>query len=387
MIAVQDDDIREAVARSLQRIARQDARRYVQLANPLPLWRGGKLRGAQIAYECWGELNEARNNAILLFTGLSTSAHARSSSVDPVEGWWERMIGPGLAIDTERFFVVCVNSLGSCFGSTGPRSNNPATGEPYRLSFPELSVEDVARGGYEVQRALGIERLCAVVGPSMGGMTVLAFAAQFPGAARGLISISGTTAASAFAIGLRSIQREAVRSDPHWQGGQYSFYRPPIAGLRLARKLGTITYRSAEELNERFGRDPIKTWMRGTEAFGPEFAVEHYLGRLAERFVNTFDANCYLYLSRAMDRFDLAEHGDGITQVALDSCALERALVIGVESDMLFTIGEQFAVAEALRTGGTQTRFASLQCLQGHDSFLIEIEQFGREIRDFLERL
>jgi homoserine O-acetyltransferase/O-succinyltransferase len=387
MNAVSKDVIREQVAWSLQRIAKQDARRYVQLPDPFPLWRGGELSQAQIAYECWGKLNEARDNAILLFTGLSPAAHARSSGVHPADGWWERMIGPGLAIDTNRFFVVCVNSLGSCFGSTGPRSADPATGEPYRLNFPELAVEDIARGGYEVQRALGIERLHAVIGPSLGGMVVLAFAAQFPGAARGLISISGTTAASAFAIALRSIQREAVRSDIHWQRGQYSFDQPPVAGLRLARKLGTVTYRSAEELNERFGRAPIKPSRRSGVAFAPEFSVEGYLEALSERFVNTFDANCYLYLSRAMDLFDLAEHGDGIAQVALDSAALERALVIGVESDMLFTISEQYAVAEALQVAGTRTRFVSLQCLQGHDSFLIEIEPFGREIREFLQQL
>jgi homoserine O-acetyltransferase len=387
MVAVLKEEICAAVAHSLQRIASQDARRYVQLPDPFPLWRGGRLHGAQIAYECWGELNQARDNAILLFTGLSPAAHAKSSGVNPAEGWWERMIGPGLAIDTDRFFVVCVNSLGSCFGSTGPRSINPATGDPYRLSFPELAVEDIARGGYEVQRALGIERLHTVIGPSLGGMVVLAFAAQFAGAARGLISISGTTAASAFAIAMRSIQREAVRNDIHWQEGQYAFDRPPVAGLSLARKLGSVTYRSAEELNGRFGRARTRssTWLG--EPFAPEFSVERYLGKLAERFVSTFDANAYLYLSRAMDLFDLAEHGDGSAEVALDDAALERALVIGVESDMLFTIGEQYGVTEALRSAGTRTHFVSLPCLQGHDSFLIEIEQFGREIRGFLELL
>jgi homoserine O-acetyltransferase len=387
MLAMPKAEIRAAVARSLQRIAHQDARRYVQLAEPLHLWRGGELHGAQIAYECWGELNKARDNAVLLFTGLSPAAHAKSSGVNPAEGWWERMIGPGLAIDTDQFFVLCVNSLGSCFGSTGPCSLNPATGEPYRLSFPELSVEDIARGGYEVQRALGIERLHGVIGPSLGGMVVLAFAAQFPGAARGLVSICGTTAASAFAISLRSIQREAVRSDVCWQNGQYSFDRPPVVGLRLARKLGTVTYRSAAELNERFGRAAVKSSLRSAEPFAAEFSVEGYLDRLAGRFVTTFDANCYLYLSRAMDRFDLAEHGDSFVEGALKRSGLERALVMGVESDMLFTIGEQYAVAEALRSAGTRTSFVSLQCRQGHDSFLIEIEPFGRAIREFLELL
>src|SRR5262245_47893930 len=191
------------------------------MPDPFPMWRGGQLHGARISYETWGTLNEARDNAILLFTGLSPSAHAASSPEDPSEGWWEGMIGPGRALDTQRLFVICVNSLGSFFGSTGPASIDPATGAPYRLNFPDLSVEDIARGGYEVARSLGIQRLDTVMGPSLGGMTALAYVAQFPGAARRLIDISGTMAASPFAIALRSIQREAILLDPQWQGGQY----------------------------------------------------------------------------------------------------------------------------------------------------------------------
>ena len=226
------------------------------------MWRGGALHGARVAYETWGTLNAARDNALLLFTGLSPSAHAASSPEDPSEGWWERMVGPGLAIDTQRYFVICVNSLGSCFGSTGPASNDPATGKPYRLTFPDLSVEDVARGGYEAIRSLGIQRLDTVMGPSLGGLVVLAFVAQFPGAARRVISISGTTAASPFAIALRSIQREAITSDPDWQQGHYTTDKPPRTGQRLARKLGTVTYRSAAEWQKRFGREPIRPVMK-----------------------------------------------------------------------------------------------------------------------------
>jgi homoserine O-acetyltransferase len=355
------------------------------MPDPFPMYRGGKLRGARVAYEAWGELNEASDNAILIFTGLSPPAHAASSPEDPSEGWWERMIGPGLAIDTNRFFVMCVNSIGSCFGSTGPRSDDPATGQPYRLTFPELSVEDIARGGYEAARSLGIERLHAVIGPSLGGMVVLAFAAQFPNAARGLISISGTAAASPFAIALRSIQRESVRGDVAWQNGQYAFDQPPATGLRIARKLGTVTYRSAAEMRERFGREPIIASMRRNEPFALEFSVEGYLEAQAERFVKTFDANCYLYLSRAMDRFDLSEHG-GTYQAALARSGLEHALVIGVETDMLFAIEEQRTVAQALGAAGVRTRFAPLPCIEGHDSFLIDIESFGNEMRAFLER-
>ena len=359
-----------------------DARRYARLPDPFPMRRGGVLHGAQIAYETWGQLNEARDNTILLFTGLSPSAHAASSPEDPREGWWQRMLGPGLAIDTDQFFVVSVNSLGSCFGSTGPASLDPATGRPYRLSFPDLSVEDIARAGYEVARSLGIQRVDTVIGPSLGGMVVLAYAALFPGAARRLVSISGTLAASPFAIALRSIQREAILSDPDWRHGNYAPDRPPHTGMRLARKLGTVTYRSAAEWQQRFDRQPVRPDLRRDEPFAAEFAVQGYMESQARRWVNAFDANCYLYLSRAMDRFDLSAHGDPAE--VLRKAGLEQALVLGVESDLLFSIGEQRAVAQALQAGGAAARFAPLKCIEGHDSFLIDIERFGRQIRAFL---
>jgi homoserine O-acetyltransferase len=357
-----------------------DARRYVSLPDPFPMHRGGVLRGARIAYETWGELNAARDNALLLFTGLSPSAHAASSPADPGDGWWQRMLGPGLAIDTDRYFVICVNSLGSCFGSTGPSSPDPATGEPYRLSFPDLSVEDIARAGHETVRALGIERVDTVMGPSLGGMVVLAYVALIPGAARRLVSISGTAAASPFAIALRSIQREAITSDPDWQGGSYAARRPPRTGLRLARKLGTVTYRSAAEWAQRFDRQPIRADLRGSVDFGSEFAVQGYLETQARKFVTAFDANCYLYLSRSMDRFDLWSHGEDV----LARAGLESALVIGVESDLLFAIEEQRTLARELERAGVRTRFAPLSCIEGHDSFLIDIEHFGSEIHAFL---
>jgi homoserine O-acetyltransferase/O-succinyltransferase len=359
-----------------------DARRYAKLSSPFPMWRGGALHGAEVAYETWGRLNAARDNALLLFTGLSPPAHAASSPEDPRDGWWQRMLGPGLAVDTDRFFVVCINSLGSCFGSTGPASIDPATGRPYRLSFPELSVEDIARAGYEVARSLGIPRVDTVMGPSLGGMVVLAYAALFPRAARRLVSISGTLAASPFAIALRSIQREAVTGDPDWRHGNYAADRPPRTGLRLARKLGTVTYRSAEEWQQRFDRQPVRSDLRRAEPFAAEFAVEGYLESQARRWVNAFDANCYLYLSRAMDRFDLEAHGEPAEVLAKSD--LEEALVIGVESDLLFSIAEQHAVARALEAGGAATRFAPLKCIEGHDSFLVDIERFGRELRSFL---
>jgi homoserine O-acetyltransferase/O-succinyltransferase len=360
-----------------------DARRFAALPDPFPMWHGGVLHGARIAYETWGNLTPARDNALLLFTGLSPPAHAASSAEDPSEGWWQGMVGPGHAIDTNRFFVLCVNSLGSCFGSTGPASTNPATQAPYRLDFPDLSIEDIARGGYETLRALGIERAQAIIGPSLGGMVVLAYAAQFPGAARRVICISGTAGASPFAIALRSIQREAILRDPDWHGGAYTDEKPPATGMRIARKLGMMTYRSAAEWRERFGRSPVAPEMREDAPFAPEFAIQSYLETHARRFVRAFDPNCYLYISRAMDRFDLAAHG-GSSEAALRHAGIEQALVIGVESDMLFAIGEQKSLAASFEKAGVATRFTPLPCIEGHDSFLIAVERFGAEIKGFL---
>ena len=364
------------------------ATRFAPLPDPFPFWRGGTLSEGRVAYETWGELNAARDNAILLFTGLSPSAHAASSPQDPSQGWWEKMVGAGKAIDTDRYFVICVNSLGSCFGSSGPASIDPATGVAYRLDFPDLSVEDIARGGYEVVRTLGIEKLSAVVGASLGGMVVLAFAVQFSGVARRVISISGSPAASPFAIALRSLQRDAILTDPEWRDGQYSGDVRPTTGMRLARKLGTITYRSAAEWKHRFGRRPAsdrryQSLPPGRAHFPAEFAVQDYLNAQADKFVSVFDPNCYLYLSRAMDRFDLSAHG-GSPAAALKRAAVESALVIGVESDILFTINEQNSIADALEAAGTATEFVPLASLEGHDAFLVDIEPFAAAIGRFL---
>ncbi len=366
--------------------------RYAALPAPFAMWRGGSLPRAQLAYECWGTLNKDRSNAILLFTGLSPSAHAAASPEDTTPGWWEKMIGPGLAIDTDRWFVMCVNSLGSCFGSTGPASVNPATGRPWRLEFPELSVEDIARAGYEAARTLGIEQLDTVIGPSLGGMVVTAFAATCPGGARRLVSISGSSAASPFAIALRAVQREAVMSDPAWKGGQYgSAANGPQAGMRVARKLGTITYRSAAEWDGRFSRQGIgpvgrkaveQALKRVPAGFGPRFAVETYLESQAERFVRVFDPNCYLYLSRAMDCYDIAAHG-AAPEVYRRS-GVQGALVVGVESDFLFAIGEQAQIARDMEAAGIATRFLPLPSIEGHDAFLVDLPRFDAAIRGFL---
>lgn len=348
--------------------------RHAPLPSPFGLHHGGLLPGGTIAFESWGALDAARANAILLYTGLSPSAHAASSTADPTPGWWEPMIGPGKALDTDRFFVVCVNSLGSCFGSTGPASIDPRSGRRYGKDFPELALEDIARGGQAVLAHLGIDRAHAVAGASQGGMVALAHLALFPGGARHLISISGTLAATPYALALRSIQRDAVTADPAFRDGDYPPEDPPRAGLALARKVGTVTYRSAEELAQRFGRSPSRE--------GRDFAVQDYLAQQAARFAGAFDANCYLRLSRAMDRFDLAAHG--LPAEVFRRSGVGSALVIGVDRDHLFTVQEQAALAEALRAGGVDTAFARLDSLAGHDAFLVDFPAFDATIRPWL---
>jgi len=359
------------------------ARKMLTLDRPFEMRRGGTLQGVQIAYETWGDPAFCGDNAILIFTGLTPSAHATSSELDPAPGWWEDMIGPGRPIDTRRYFVICVNSLGSPFGSTSPVSLNPSTGRPYRLTFPVLTVEDIARAGHEVVTSLGIRTLLSVVGPSMGGMTVLAYCALFPGEARSVVSISSAARSTPFAIALRSLQREIIRRDPAWRGGNYEADAIPVQGMRLARKLGMITYRSAKEWNLRFGRERADLQRWGGDPFGIDFEVESYLENHAEKFTGQYDPNCYLYISRAMDLFDLADHGGSVGE-ALKRFTVERALVIGVETDLLFPLEQQQELADGLAVGGRDVTFARLTSLQGHDSFLVDMDRFRPVIGDFL---
>jgi len=355
----------------------------ISLDRPFAMHRGGELHGVEIAYETWGELNAKRDNAVLIFTGLSPSAHAASATDDPAPGWWEDMLGPGRAIDTDRFFVICVNSLGSCFGSTGPASTNPDTGFVYRLNFPILSIEDIADGGAAVVEHLGIDQLAYVIGPSMGGMTALAFAMMHPDRVAALVLISSAVRALPFAIAIRSVQREIIRSDPAWNHGDYTGHGAD-AGMQLARKLGMISYRSAEEWKHRFGRERASAdethpgW-----GFHIEFEIEAYLEHHAKKFVGSFDANCYLYLSRAMDLFDTADHG-GCLESGMACVKAERVLVIGVTSDILFPLQQQRELAGLLQTPGRDVTLTELPSKQGHDSFLVDMDRFRPVISGFL---
>ena len=359
------------------------ARKLVTYDGQFRMHRAGYLESPVLAYETWGKLNEARDNAILIFTGLSPSAHAASCAEDPTPGWWEDMIGTGLPLDTDRFFIICVNSLGSCFGSTGPASVNPETGHRYRLSFPVLTLEDVAESAWFVVRELGVDVLHTVVGCSMGGMTGLAFCVRHPENVRAFISVSSGTRALPFSIAVRSLQREMIRCDPKWKKGQYDVGDAPITGQRLARKLGMITYRSAEEWVQRFGRERSTDHARIEDQFVAEFSVESYLENVARKFTGAFDPNCYLYLSHASDLFDLAEYGGSIAS-GFKRLRLERALVIGARTDILFPIEQQRELAEGISSVCKDTQLAELDCIRGHDSFLVDMDAFRPVICDFL---
>jgi homoserine O-acetyltransferase len=369
-----------------------DARQYFALPSPFAMKRGGELHGAHVAYETWGTLNAARDNAVLILTGLSPSAHAASNAEDDAPGWWEAMLGDGKAINTSRWFVICVNSLGSDKGSTCPASVDPATGEAYRLNFPDLSLEDVANAAHAAIRSLGITQLACLIGCSMGGMSALAYMLLHPGSARSHISVDTAPQAQPFAIAIRSLQREAIRLDPNWRDGNYDIHVAeggtyPDIGMSIARKLGVITYRSAMEWNGRFARIRLDPEQRDDDPFGREFQVESYLEGHAQRFVRTFDPNSYLYLSRASDWFDMAEYGHGSVHEGLKRIQVEQAMVIGVSTDILFPLQQQEQIAEGLEAAGAHVEFVALDSPQGHDAFLVDIENYSKAIGGFLCRI
>ena len=361
------------------------------ITETMKMKRGGSLSNPVLAYETWGKLSKSKDNVVVILTGLSASSHVASNSSDSNPGWWEGIVGPDKAIDTNKFYVICVNSLGSCFGSTGPASINQITGEPFRLTFPELTIDDMATATKFLLDKLGIKQINTLVGPSMGGMHALALIIQNNKFVKNFIAISTAFQSLPYAIAIRSLQREVIRKDPLWKNGYYTPDSPPLNGVRIARKLGMISYRSANEWAQRFGRkksskNNITQNTFGIENTGFEFEIESYLEHLAVKFQNVFDANCYLYLSRSIDWFDIIDYGSSSEEV-LGKTGLESALILGVESDILFPIYQQKELAEYLSADSTKVTYKSLNCLQGHDSFLVDIETFSREISCYLENI
>ncbi|KAI3340863.1 homoserine O-acetyltransferase [Ustulina deusta] len=414
--------------------------------DPLLLDWGGVLPEFDVAYETWGRMNSDKSNVILLHTGLSASSHAHSTESNPQPGWWEKFIGPGGCLDTDKYFVICTNVIGGCYGSTGPSSIDPADGQKYATRFPILTMQDMVRAQFKLLEYLGVEKLYASVGSSMGGMQSLAAGVLFPGKVGRIVSISGCARSHPYSIAMRHTQRQVLMMDPNWNRGFYYGKIPPHAGMKLAREIATVTYRSGPEWEQRFGRrraDPTKP-----PALCPDFLIETYLDHAGEKFCLTYDPNSLLYVSKAMDLFDLGRTNQEVAaqrraereeliqsgsepRVNNASCSLTLpdlpyaeqtntesqmeesvmslpadpqppqdlvsglaalrdipTLVMGVASDILFPAWQQREVANALRLAGNRNvdhvELSEEQSMFGHDTFLLDLKNVGGNVKNFL---
>lgn len=355
----------------------------------LPLDSGEVLDGVTIAYESYGELAPDRGNAILVCHALTGDQYLASTHpMTGKPGWWERMVGPGKPIDTDRFHVICANVVGSCMGSTGPASL-AADGKPYAMRFPVITIRDMVRGLIALLDGLGIERLHAVVGGSMGGMQALSLAANFPNRAARVLAIATTARHSAQNIAFHEVGRQAIMADPAWAEGNYQAAgQRPVAGLSVARMAAHITYLSEAGLTEKFGRrlQDKEDGSAGAKSFGfdADFQVESYLRYQGSGFTRRFDANSYLYITRAMDYFDLAEeHGGQLAKAFANPTA--RFCVISFDSDWLYPTAESRHVVHALNAAGAAVSFVELSAPFGHDSFLLEVPPLDRVVKGFLD--
>ena len=360
-----------------------EAPQTVTLSRPLHLDSGGELAAPSIAYETYGTLDADRSNAILICHALTGDQYVASTHpITGKPGWWERMVGPGKPIDTDRFHVICANVIGSCMGSTGPASLAP-DGQPYALRFPVITVRDMVRALVGLLDALGIEQLYCAIGGSMGGMQALSLAANWPSRAARFLLIATTARHSAQNIAFHEVGRQAIMADPHWNGGDYYAGEAPDAGLAVARMAAHITYLSEDGLTEKFGR---RLQDRDAKSFGfdADFQVESYLRYQGSGFTKRFDANSYLYITRAMDYFDLAdEHGGRLTDIFGGSQA--RFCVVSFDSDWLYPTAESRHMVQALNAAGAPVSFVELSAPFGHDSFLLDVPALDRVVQGFLE--
>jgi len=351
----------------------------------LALSSGRTLTGVEVAYETWGALDELGANAVLVCHALSGDSHLagllRGQAPDAAPGWWDIMVGPGKAIDTERFFVVCANVLGGCSGTTGPSSIDPETGEPYGLNFPMVTVEDMVDVQARLLHALGVRRLAAVVGGSMGGMQALAWAKRYPERVGSVVADATTWRLGAQAIAFNEVGRRAILEDPMFNEGHYYASGQPESGLGIARMIGHITYLSDESMHKKFGRRLQRSSDYAYD-FVSEFQVESYLAYQGARFVERFDANTYLYMTKAMDYFDL--QGDAPSLAAALREVSARFLVLSFSSDWLFSTARSRELVSALRENGNEVSFAEIPSAYGHDAFLLEPEAQHVLIAPFL---
>ncbi|HEX8966643.1 MAG TPA: homoserine O-acetyltransferase, partial [Chloroflexota bacterium] len=373
----------------------------------LPLDSGRSLQQVRIAYETYGRLSPARDNVVLVCHALSGDAHAAGWSDDPETpsavdgfgaddrglrargglGWWDGMIGPGKAFDTDRYFVVCTNLIGSCRGSTGPSSIDPTSGRPYGLDFPVVTVADMVRAEQRALEILGIDSLLAVGGGSLGGMQALEWSVAYPDRVRACVSIASTAQLGSQGVAWNAIARNAIMADPDWQGGYYyGTGRAPTGGIGVARMVGHVTYLSAESMREKFDRRLQNREHYSFSLTEPDFAVESYLRHQASVFASRFDANSYLYISRALTYFDLArDHGAGSLERALANVSANY-LLVSFSSDWLYPPRDSYALEAALRANGKSVEHHEIQASYGHDSFLLEERRQAPIIAAFLER-
>ena len=343
---------------------------------------GARLAPVDVAYETYGRLNERKTNAILVLHAFSGDAHAAGISHETGKpGWWDNMIGPGKGFDTDRYFVICANVLGGCRGTTGPSSVSPDTGCPFAMSFPVITIGDMVRLQKMLIDWFGIGRLLAVTGGSMGGMQALKWAVDYPEQVVTAIPIASTTRHSAQQIAFNEVGRQAIMADPDWNGGNYYGKQPPARGLAVARMVGHITYMSDESMREKFGR---RLQDKETFSFGfdVDFEVESYLRYRGSQFVNRFDANSYLYITKAMDYFDLTD-GQGTLGAVLER-ARARFLVISFSSDWLYPSYQSQEMVRALRSRNRDVAYVELQSNYGHDSFLVDVAEQAELVRGFL---
>ncbi len=358
------------------------------LPEPLPLDSGQTLPRAQISYETYGELAPDKSNAVLICHALTGDQYVASKHpVTGKPGWWERMVGPGKPIDTDRLFVICANVIGSCMGSTGPASTDPSeggAGAPYGMRFPVITVRDMVRGLVALLDGLKIEQLHSVVGGSMGGMQALSLAANWPTRAARVLVIASTARHSAQNIAFHEVGRQAIMADPAWADGDYyASGASPDNGLAVARMAAHITYLSEEGLTAKFGR---RLQDRSSKSFGfdADFQVESYLRYQGSGFTQRFDANSYLYITRAMDYFDLAEeHGGKLADAFAGTSA--RFCLVSFDTDWLYPTAESRHIVHALNAAGAKVSFVELSAPNGHDSFLLEHDQLDRVVKGFVD--
>lgn len=366
-------------------------KRYFTFGEPpheMLLESGEKIGPVTIAYETYGRLDESKSNAILILHALSGDSHAAGyySKDDPKPGWWDIMVGPGKGIDTDKYYIVCSNILGSCMGTTGPSSMNPKTGEPYGLEFPVLTIGDMVKAQKELMDHLGIKKILSLIGGSIGGMQVLEWTIMYPNQVVSAVPLATTTKHSPLAIAFNEVARQAIMADPNWNEGSYYTGPKPDLGLAVARMIGHITYLSDESMRNKFGRR-LQDKKDFSWNFDADFQVESYLHYQGKKFVERFDANSFLYITKAADYYDLEKRRSSNSIIEAFSETLAKFLVVSFTSDWLYPTYQSRSMVQAMKKSGVDVSFCELDAKWGHDAFLLPNDRLTGLIKGFLNRV